>query len=334
MSLRPARLAALLAGGLALSAPAEAEDTSRLGLPVTCEIGRDCFVQQLPDMEAGPGVRDPFCGIAAYDGHDGIDIRLLSLRDIARGEPVVAALAGTVKGGRDGMEDRLASTPALREAVQSVECGNGVVLDHGEGLETQYCHLRKGSVRVRPGERVEAGQTLGEIGASGLAEFPHVHLSVRRNGERIDPISGHSVGGGCVAEDTERDTLFTRDAAARLLRPTTQVLAMGLAGEMVDYGSLVQDGPPPAATPRSPITVGWAWLANLRKGDRVRFQLTDPGGAQVLDTTAEPLDNNKAVYSGLAGLRRPPAPGPWTVAVEILREGSPVLHETRQIDLR
>ncbi|WP_062234189.1 M23 family metallopeptidase [Aureimonas sp. N4] len=334
MSLRHFALAGLLTG-LTLSAPpAEADDTRRLQLPVACAIGQDCFVQQLPDMDPGPGATDPFCGTAAYDGHDGIDIRVLSMRDIERGVPVVAALGGTVRGGRDGMSDRLANTKELRDAVKSVECGNGVVIAYGQGLETQYCHMRRGSVRVKPGQRVEAGQVLGEIGSSGLAEFPHVHLSVRRNGAKIDPISGRAVGGGCLADDTERTTLFTPEAAELLARPTTQLLAMGLAGEVLDYDKLASDGPPPTAGANAPMTVGWGWFANLHGGDRVRFGLTDPAGTKVLDTLTEPLDRNKAVYSGLAGLRRPPTPGTWVLEVAVERDGTALLHRTQRIEIR
>jgi hypothetical protein len=34
-----------------------------LGLPAQCIMGKDCFVQQYPDMDAGPGASDPFCGV-------------------------------------------------------------------------------------------------------------------------------------------------------------------------------------------------------------------------------------------------------------------------------
>ena len=41
--------------------------------------------------------------------------------------------------------------------------GNGVVIDHGGGWISQYSHLRSGSVRVHPGDRVSAGQPLGLV---------------------------------------------------------------------------------------------------------------------------------------------------------------------------
>ena len=69
------------------------------------------------------------------------------------------------------------------------DCGNGVLVDHGDGWETQYCHMKQGSVRVTSGDAVGAGAVLGQIGQSGMAAFPHLHLSVRHNADKIDPFA-------------------------------------------------------------------------------------------------------------------------------------------------
>jgi murein DD-endopeptidase MepM/ murein hydrolase activator NlpD len=76
---------------------------------------------------------------------------------------------GVVKARRDGMADRLVSSAQDRDAVSSRECGNGLVIDHGNGLETQYCHLRQGSLKHAPGAKVAKGHVLGLVGASGMA---------------------------------------------------------------------------------------------------------------------------------------------------------------------
>ena len=72
-----------------------------------------------------------------------------------------------------------------------------MAIRHADGWETQYCHLRQGSVLVATGERVEAGRALGLVGMSGEANFPHVHLSVRRDGVGIDPFTGLPGGERC-----------------------------------------------------------------------------------------------------------------------------------------
>ena len=324
--------AAILAALTALVARAE-PGAPRLELPTSCILGAQCFVQQWPDMDGGPGVADPFCGHASYDGHDGIDIRLRSLADIGRGVPVTAAAPGTVRGVRDGMADVLVDSEAKRRAVANVECGNGVVIDHGEGWETQYCHMRRGSLSVRAGEHVDAGAKLGEIGASGLAQFPHVHLSVRQGGGKLDPVSGRTVGGGCVAAAPLSGTLFAPEAAAKLAAggSDVQLIDWGMSGAPVDYARLVVDGAPPPPTGRSPVTLGWGWFVNLRKGDRIAFRLLAPSGAVFFEGEGEPAEGDKASYSAFAGRRRPPEPGPWRVTAEVLRGGQTVLSRTRTL---
>ena len=127
-----------------------------LGLPAQCTIGKDCFVQQYPDMDAGPGASDPFCGSAAYDGHDGTDLRVLSMVDVARGVAVVAMADGTVLRSRDGEPDHLVATEADRVAVADKECGNGMIVDHGGGFEVQYCHHAPGEFGREAWRRREA----------------------------------------------------------------------------------------------------------------------------------------------------------------------------------
>ena len=184
--------AIMMLSGMLLATAASALE---LGLPAQCTLGKNCFVQQYPDMDAGAGVADPYCGSATYDGHDGIDLRIMSMADVARGVPVLAMADGTVLRSRDGVPDHLVTSEADRADVADKECGNGMIVELGEGFEIQYCHLRQGSLVVKPGDHVERGQKLGEIGASGLAQFPHVHVTVRHDGTKIDPATGHALVG-------------------------------------------------------------------------------------------------------------------------------------------
>lgn len=56
--------------------------------------------------------------------------------------------------------------------------GNHVVIDHGDGVYSALAHLRRGSIRVRPGQRVAVGEPVAECGNSGNSTEPHVHFQL------------------------------------------------------------------------------------------------------------------------------------------------------------
>ena len=98
--------------------------------------------------------------------------------DPATGVNVLAAAGSTVLGTRNSLDDVLQVGPNPPDAANR-EYGNGVVIRHIDGFETQYCHLAKGSITVKSGDLVTAGQVIGQIGFSGQTQFPHLHISVR-----------------------------------------------------------------------------------------------------------------------------------------------------------
>jgi hypothetical protein len=103
--------------------------------------------------------------------------------------PVAAAVAGQVIEAVDGIEDRvrlnpivdvpasLLIRPARAKGVLGRLAGNHVVIEFG-GLYIVLAHLRRGSLAVAEGERVEVESPLGAIGNSGNTLAPHLHLHV------------------------------------------------------------------------------------------------------------------------------------------------------------
>ena len=90
----PRRTAFLIT--LLLAGAARAEMPTDLALPLDCEPGASCWVLRYVDHDPGPGARDQTCGTLAYDGHDGIDIRVPGLVEMRAGVAVLAAAPGTV----------------------------------------------------------------------------------------------------------------------------------------------------------------------------------------------------------------------------------------------
>lgn len=301
-----------LAAGAAPQPPSAQQPPSapRLLWPLDCRIGVDCVVQQYPDLDPGPGVRDPGCGRRAYDGHEGVDIRVRSLSDLRRGVVVRAAADGRVLRVRDRARLR-----------RGEHCGVGVVIAHAGGLETQYCHLAPGRVVARAGQFVRAGDPIGRIGMTGRTSFPHLHLTVRRGGAPVDPFTGAGVGDSCrggAGGSLWRDPGLAYEPAA--------FLDAGFSDRAPTPALLARGGERPRAAGADAL-VFWARALGVARGDRFEVSLRGPDGA-LLARHAEQLSADQAVRFLYAGLKAPAlgfAPGRYTGRARLIRDGAPVL---------
>jgi murein DD-endopeptidase MepM/ murein hydrolase activator NlpD len=94
----------------------------------------------------------------------------------AWGRPVVAPADGIVVAAVDGVRD---NRPQVDVANRAAPAGNHVVIALGGGEDALLAHLRRGSVRVRAGQRVRQGTVLGLCGNSGNSSEPHLHFHVQ-----------------------------------------------------------------------------------------------------------------------------------------------------------
>lgn len=316
MAFRAGWLAILIA---LAAAPAAAEGW--LALPVDCRIGETCWPLQYVDHDPGPEARDYRCGGRAYDGHSGTDIGLGTEAEIARDVPVLAAASGKVRAVRDGEPDGLLIRAGRSALPDGRDCGNAVVLVHERGWETQYCHMARGSIAVRPGDEVAAGARLGAIGLSGLTEFPHLHFAVRRDGVAVDPFRPEGLRPGNCAEPAA--TLWTDAAASALAYSALDLVAVGLAAGQPDYAAAkagrYDAGEVPAT---ASVLSAWALAWNVRVGDRVQMRILGPNGAAILDQTVEIARDRRHqfLFVGRRANGRWPV-GDYRVETEIRRGG-------------
>lgn len=301
-----------------MALPAQAQQPA-FSLPLDCATAPSCFLQNYVDLDPGPERRDPFCGEATFNGHKGTDIRVRNITELENGISVLAMADGTVLRTRDGMADRMTETKAHREAVKGQECGNGLVIDHGDGWTSQICHLKKGSVTVRRGDKVKRGTAIAQMGLSGDTAFPHVHVTIRQGKTIIDPMSGKQVGTAC--SDVPGEALWTPEATKILSEKDSPLIDAGFAGGPVN-GLKLRKGEKPQPNPGGPV-VFYALFKNLLKGDSVSIDLYERGTrTPVASHTTEPLSRAKATYTAYAGRRSPGyEPDAYVATVAITRNG-------------
>ena len=316
----------LVAAGLGFPATASADP--QFSLPVDCALGKTCFIQNYVDTEMSTGAKDFTCGSLSYDGHKGTDIRLKNYVAMDAGVDVLAAAPGTVLRTRDGMQD-VNVRDIGEDAIQNRAAGNSVIIDHGDGWVTQYGHMKKGSIAVKPGDKVSAGTPLGQIGLSGDTEFPHLHFEVRHDDKPVDPFTGERMEAGCGIKDhslwkddfTYIPTGLLDDGFA-VVRP---------APELAPHGAYQAT----ALTIQSPALVYWIDVFGLQEGDRLLLSLTGPDG-QVMAHSETPIERPKAQFFAFTGTRHPS--GGWQTGfyvgkLEILRGDQVVITQKNQTAL-
>jgi len=279
----------------------------QLALPLACDTETGCLIQNYFDHDSGPAFSDYSCGGLGYDGHNGIDFRLRNLSVMHAGAPVYAGAAGRVRAARDEMPDISVLETGQRMAIKGREAGNSVAIQHGGGWETQYSHLKRGSIRVGPGDEVQAGQVLGLVGLSGKTQFPHVHFTVRFRGEPVDPFVGLSKDFEC---GDQSGSLWSPAALKKLSYRPTGVIQTGFSQRQPEMEAIAAGGDNQNIIDAgADAIVFWVELFGIQRGDEQVLKIFDPHG-RVLAERRKEFPKDKAQWFSYVGKRRTGADWP------------------------
>lgn len=287
----------LLAATFILFLPAASPTPSgikpiKLSMPIDCTLGDDCFIQNYVDMDPGEDAKDFNCGPLAYNNHQGTDFRLRNRNALKRPYSALATAPGKVVQVINNRPDH-----GFKEgAYSSLDCGNAVMIDHGSGWMSQYCHLAEGSVRVRNGDIVQNGQPIGFIGSSGGTSFPHLHYAIRAFNATIDPFIGVSPT-GCEAEEAE--TLW--DTSVGAFYAESAILGFGATRDFPNLNAMENGGLNAVPNePYAPFYV-WAHVLGVQKGDTLRFMAFAPD-EQFLASERFEITEDKTIFSANIGV--------------------------------
>lgn len=150
--------------------------------------------------------RHPILGYTRM--HQGIDFAA------PKGTPILAAGAGVVElSGRNR------------------GYGNYLRLRHNREYATAYGHLARFAVGMNPGRRVEQGEVIGYVGATGLATGPHLHYELLRAGRQINPLGVEVVGADPLRGPALRRFMARRDEIDRHRQTGGGLVAGGRPGD-------------------------------------------------------------------------------------------------------
>ncbi len=277
----------------------EKREAPKFIFPAACHYGQDCWAVNYVDVEENEyAAKDYKCGSKTYNRHKGTDFALGSIAQMREGVNVLAAAAGKVSRVRDGQNDALKSKKELSTIKkEKKECGNGVLIDHEDGLQTIYCHLKEGSVVVRPKQRVRAGQKLAQVGQSGLTKFPHLHFGVFKDDNVLDPYTGALSSEGC---GQKKDSMW--HIGLPMKYEPVAIFNGGFRSSAPDFRAIERgDDINPKTLPLSSgAFVFWVGFYNVEAGDEITLNIYDPNG-RLFDTrtlVVKKASTQKYYYTG------------------------------------
>ena len=305
---------------LCLPTLVNAQSKPQFAFPVDCELGKDCWTINYVDTDSHPkSNRDFTCASKTYEGHKGTDFALRSRIEMEEGVNVLAARDGKILRIRDGENDN-PKTQKEYEYIrnQNKDCGNGVIIDHSNGLQTYYCHLKKDSITIEIGDEVKKGDVIAQIGQSGFSEFPHLHFTVIWEGGQIDPFTAELKDDGC---GRFKDNLWEDDIAYE----PYSIFDGGFSNTVPDFKEIAKGQiHPKALSANGDAFVYWAGFYHAVEGDKITLTITAPDG-QVFAQREQILEKSRKrpsyYYTGRKLKGRTLSAGTYTGSITYEKKG-------------
>ena len=258
-------------------------------------------VSNYVDLDPGAAVLDYDCHATSYDGHQGTDIVIRDFEEQHAGRVVLAAAPGVVIATDDGNFDE--------QVAGNSDPVNYVLLQHADGTESLYLHLRKWSVDAYVGEQVVEAQPLALVGSSGSSTAPHLHFEVRTSvGSPVDPWAGP-----CDVHPS-----LWRSQRADVYDEPASVYDAGISTVAPD-GTSIKHRPPDVRhvqqVPGGVLHYAWLKPSSMHAGDRISINWLRPDGTTFASrgfTHPGPFASDSWAYWSVL-LPASGAQGTWTV---------------------
>ncbi len=256
-----------------------------LSFPVACSLMNNCWITNHVDLDRKADfAEDYMCGSKTTDGSNSTHISLGSLSAAKDNIPVIATADGqvTIAQNNTGF------------------CGTRVLIDHGGGWESNYCHLSAKNLFVKEGQRIKKNQIIGTIGTTGKTDWPHLSYALLRNGMVFDPFSGRTNLEGCRPNSAP----LWSEKMNPLYEPA-QVTSIGFDVGYIN-GDAIKNGAIKSATAidsNTPQLSLWALMMNVQKDDIIEIQIIEPSGRFLKEQAITVKQNSKYFPIYLSTLR-------------------------------
>ena len=300
-----------------------------LSIPIKCNYGHNCFIQNYVDIKSSNNHQDYQCGKLSYNKHKGTDFRLIDYRQMNEGVDVVASESGKIIAVRNN-EDDFKFLNSGYKAIKNKECGNGVVIDIGDGYELQYCHMLKNSIRVKKGQIVKKGDIVGQVGMSGKSEFPHLHISLKKNSKVIDPFTGYEMENDSDCKNQNIKKYYWQQDLPYI---ETAILNFHISNQIpkklnARNGKYRQN----LIINSSENIILWSDIMGIKKNDIIIYEITDLKNNKIF-YHKNPLKKDYVQYFSYSGKKNKNfVKGKYNATISIVRNGDKILSKTKQIN--